>query len=90
MRDLPKDATARAIELIREYGLVAWLYTDTTWYVQDPKGRHVDRESKTVGFGPEVTSDYSQYVAQAAKIVGVGDDLEAVAECEKKAAGRAG
>jgi Cof subfamily protein (haloacid dehalogenase superfamily) len=84
MRDLPKEATARAIELIGEYDLVAWLYTDTTWYVQDPKGPHVDRESKTVGFGPEVASDYSQYVAQAAKIVGVGDDLEAVAECEKK------
>src|SRR5258708_28980815 len=79
MRDLPKDAAARTIELIREYGLVAWLYTDTTWYVQDPKGRHVDRESKTVGFGPEVTSAYSQYVSQTAKILGVGDDLEAVA-----------
>jgi Cof subfamily protein (haloacid dehalogenase superfamily) len=84
MRDLPKDATVRAIELIGDYGLVAWLYTDTAWYVQDPNGPHVDRESKTVGFGPEITSDYSQYVAQAAKIVGVGDDLEAVAECEKK------
>jgi Cof subfamily protein (haloacid dehalogenase superfamily) len=84
MRDLPKDATVRAIELIGEHGLVAWLYTDTVWYVQDPKGPHVDRESKTVGFGPEVTSDYSAYVAQAAKIVGVGDDLEAVAKCEKK------
>jgi Cof subfamily protein (haloacid dehalogenase superfamily) len=84
MRDLPKDATARAIEIINEHGLVAWLYTDTVWYVQDPKGPHVDRESKTVGFGPEVTSDYSVYLAQAAKIVGVGDNLEAVAKCEKK------
>jgi Cof subfamily protein (haloacid dehalogenase superfamily) len=84
MRDLPRDAAARAIELITEHELVAWLYTDTVWYVQDPKGPHVDRESKTVGFGPEVTSDYSQYVAQAAKIVGVSDDLEAVARCEKK------
>jgi Cof subfamily protein (haloacid dehalogenase superfamily) len=84
MRDLPKDATARTIELIGEHGLVAWLYTDTVWYVQDPKGPHVDRESKTVGFGPAVTSDYSAYIAQAAKIVGVGDDLEAVAKCEKK------
>ncbi|MGA8656644.1 MAG: Cof-type HAD-IIB family hydrolase [Chthoniobacterales bacterium] len=84
MRDLPKDATARAIELIREHGLVAWLYTDTVWYVQDPKGPHVDRESKTVGFGPEITSDYSGYLAQAAKIVGVSNDLAAVAECEKK------
>jgi Cof subfamily protein (haloacid dehalogenase superfamily) len=84
MRDLPKDAATRAIELIEEYGLVAWLYTDTVWYVQDPKGPHVDRESKTVGFGPEVTSDYSVYVAQAAKIVGVSNDLDAVAKCEKK------
>src|SRR3984957_14116542 len=83
-RDLPKDAAARALQLITEHGLVAWLYTDTVWYVQDPKGPHVDRESRTVGFGPEVTSDYSAYVAQTAKIVGVSDDLEAVAACEKK------
>ena len=84
MRDLPRDAAARSIELIEEYNLVAWLYTDTVWYVQDSKGPHVDRESRTVGFGPEVTSDYSVYVGQAAKIVGVSDDLNAVAACEKK------
>ena len=53
MRDLPKEATGRTIDLIREHGLVAWLYTDTVWYVQDTKGPHVDRESKTVGFGPK-------------------------------------
>ena len=82
-RDLPKDAARRALDLIREHGLVAWLYTDTVWYVQDPKGPHVDRESWTVGFGPEVTSDYSAYVGQTAKIVGVSDDHEAVAACEK-------
>jgi Cof subfamily protein (haloacid dehalogenase superfamily) len=82
-RDLPKEASARALELITEHGLVAWLYTDTVWYVQDPKGPHVDRESWTVGFGPEVTSDYSAYVGQTAKIVGVSNDHEAVAACEK-------
>jgi hypothetical protein len=48
------------------------------------KDRTWDRESKTVGFGPEVAPDYSGYLAQAAKIVGVGDDLEAVARCEKR------
>jgi Cof subfamily protein (haloacid dehalogenase superfamily) len=84
MRDLPRDAAVRSIELIEEHDLVAWLYTDTVWYVQDPNGPHVDRESRTVGFGPEVASDYSAYVAQTAKIVGVSDDLEAVAACEKK------
>jgi Cof subfamily protein (haloacid dehalogenase superfamily) len=82
-RDLPKDAATRALKLISEHGLVAWLYTDTVWYVQDPKGPHVDRESWTVGFRPEVTSDYSAYMGQTAKIVGVSDNLEAVAACEK-------
>lgn len=43
MRDLPRGATARVIELIRDHGLVAWLCTDTVWYVQDPEGPHVDR-----------------------------------------------
>jgi Cof subfamily protein (haloacid dehalogenase superfamily) len=84
MRDLPKDAATRALELIGEHGLAAWLYTDTAWYVLDPKGPHVDRESKTVGFGPEVVLDYSTFLGQAAKIVGVSDNLEAVAVCEKK------
>lgn len=83
MRDLPKAAAARTVELIRDHGLVAWLYSDTVWYVQDPNGPHVDREGKTVGFGPEITPDYSVYFEQAAKIVGVGDDLEGVAKCEK-------
>src|SRR6201997_1032266 len=82
-RDLPKDAAARALELITSHGLVAWLYTDTVWFVQDTKGPHVDREAWTVGFKPEIASDYSPYVGQTAKIVGVSDDHDAVAACEK-------
>src|SRR4029077_1799577 len=84
MRDIPADATGRKIEIIREGGLVPWLYTDTTWYVPDPEGPHVDRESRTVGFGPEILTDYSNYLDKAAKIVGVGDDVDAVAACESK------
>jgi Cof subfamily protein (haloacid dehalogenase superfamily) len=82
-RDLPKDAAARALELITGHGLVAWLYTDTVWYVHDTKGPHVDREAWTVGFRPEIASDYSAYIGQTAKIVGVSDDHDAVAACEK-------
>jgi hypothetical protein len=84
MRDIPGDATCRTIEIIREGGLVPWLYTDTTWYVPDPQGLHVDREARTVGFAPEVLADYSSYLDKAAKIVGVGDDFDAVAACESK------
>src|SRR5260221_11494278 len=84
MRDLPRDAAVRSIELIEEHDLAAWLYTDTAWHVQDLKGPHVDRESRTGGFGPEVTSDYAAYVAQTAKIDGGSDDLDAVPAAEEK------
>jgi hydroxymethylpyrimidine pyrophosphatase-like HAD family hydrolase len=47
--DIPSDATGRTIEILKAGGLVPWLYTDTTCYVPDTKGPHVDRESKTVG-----------------------------------------
>ena len=30
MRDLPKEAAMRAIELIGQHGLDAWVYADTT------------------------------------------------------------
>jgi hydroxymethylpyrimidine pyrophosphatase-like HAD family hydrolase len=82
--DIPSDATGRTIEILKAGGLVPWLYTDTTCYVPDTKGPHVDRESKTVGFGPELLAEYSNYLDKAAKIVGVSDDLNAVAVCESK------
>ncbi|MBV9392540.1 MAG: HAD family phosphatase [Verrucomicrobia bacterium] len=84
MRDLPNDAAVRTLELIKEHRLASWLYTDTTWYITDPKGPHVERETKTVQFDAEVVPDYNPFVANAAKIVGISDDLDAVARCEKK------
>src|SRR5580698_3934085 len=35
---LSREATAKAIETIREHQLTAWLYTAEDWYVPDPKG----------------------------------------------------
>jgi hypothetical protein len=66
--DKPENR-ARASERMKAY-----------WAKISPEARtrHINNTA------PEVTSDYSAYVAQTAKIVGVSDDLEAVAACEKK------
>lgn len=81
-RFIPKEAAIKAVELIREHGLVAWLYTSTDWFVPDVKGPHVDREAWTVKFPPKVLADFSERIEHAVKIVGVSDDLDAVAQCE--------
>jgi Cof subfamily protein (haloacid dehalogenase superfamily) len=80
---LPSDIAADVIRLIGEHGLDVWLYSETEWYVHDPNAPHVAREQWTVKFPPVVVADYADHLDDVAKIVGVGDDLAAVARCEK-------
>ena len=72
------------VQVMLEHGLDAWLYTDKDWYVRDPNAYRVDRESATVQFPPKTTSSFeSLYAKGVAKIVGVGQDYDAVGRCEK-------
>jgi Cof subfamily protein (haloacid dehalogenase superfamily) len=81
---LSADAAGQAIEIIRKHKLVAWLYTPGDWYIPDPQGPHVAREAWTVKFEAKVERDFAPLLKQAVKIVGVSDDLDAVAACEKE------
>jgi Cof subfamily protein (haloacid dehalogenase superfamily) len=80
---LPASAVEQVVQLILDHKLDAWIYTDTTWFVRDVGAPHVAREQWTVKFDPEVTSDVDSLVERVAKVVGVSDDLDAVARCEK-------
>jgi Cof subfamily protein (haloacid dehalogenase superfamily) len=82
-RLIPAATAARTIEVIRAHQLVAWLYTESDWFIPDPNGPHVAREAWTVKFEAKVAQDFTPLLDQAVKIVGVSDDLEAVARCEK-------
>jgi Cof subfamily protein (haloacid dehalogenase superfamily) len=79
---LSSQAAAKAIEIIRKHQLTAWLYTPEDWYIPDPAGSHVAREAWTVKFDAKVLRDFTPLLGQAVKIVGVSDDLAAVAACE--------
>jgi Cof subfamily protein (haloacid dehalogenase superfamily) len=81
-RFISRAAATRALKMIGEHKLVGWLYTDTDWFVPDPSGAHVAREAWTVKFEAKVSSDFSPLLDCAVKIVGVSDDLKAVAQCE--------
>jgi Cof subfamily protein (haloacid dehalogenase superfamily) len=81
---VPSDLAAEALGFIREHGLDGWLYTETDWYVQDAHVPHVAREKWTVKFPPTVVSDFGPRLERVVKIVGVSDDLPAVARCEKE------
>jgi Cof subfamily protein (haloacid dehalogenase superfamily) len=81
-KTIPRHAAEEAISIIAKHNLVAWLYTAEAWYVPDPQGPHVARETWTVKFDAKVATDFTPFLDEAVKIVGVSDDLTAVANCE--------
>jgi Cof subfamily protein (haloacid dehalogenase superfamily) len=80
---LPPGVPEKVIEAIENHGLDVWLYTDIEWFVRDVNAPHVAREQWTVKFPPTVVKTFAGLLGRVAKIVGVSDDLERVAKCEK-------
>jgi Cof subfamily protein (haloacid dehalogenase superfamily) len=80
---LPADIVKQVVQLIRDHKLDVWVYTDKDWCVRDVKAPHVAREQWTVKFEPVVVAEIESVVDRVAKVVGVGDDLDAVQKCEK-------
>jgi Cof subfamily protein (haloacid dehalogenase superfamily) len=80
---LPAGVPEKVIEAIENHGLDVWLYTDIEWFVRDPNAPHVAREQWTVKFPPTVVKTFAGLLGRVAKIVGVSDDLERLAKCEK-------
>ena len=80
---LPFDAAKQTVDLIDSHGLDSWVYAGNDWLIRDLKAPHVDREGRTVQFGPKVVKAFDDdMLLRAVKIVGVGDDLDRVLQCE--------
>jgi Cof subfamily protein (haloacid dehalogenase superfamily) len=80
---LPQAAAQSACEIIAGHGLDVWLYTGQDWFVRQVEAPHVAREEWTVKFPPKVVPSYNGLLRDAAKLVGVSDDYDAVARCEQ-------
>lgn len=82
---VPDDIVPRAIGQLESFGLAVWLYVGADWFVRDPDGPHVERESHTVQFEPSVVASFDDVSTRVAKIVGVSDDFDAVAAADSAA-----
>ena len=82
---LAADAAKRALDVILHNGMDAWIYSGQDWLVRDSNAPHVAREQWTVKFAPTVVKTFDDVLDSAVKIVGISDDLDLVARCEKDA-----
>jgi Cof subfamily protein (haloacid dehalogenase superfamily) len=89
-RVVPEDLVVPVAELNASFGLDTWVYRGADWYVPDPKGAHVARETATVRFEPTVMASLDGLTSDVTKLVGVSDDLDAVARASEAAHDRFG
>ena len=83
---LDPKAARQALEEILAKELDAWVYTADEWLIRRQDAPHVAREAWTVKFQARVVPSFTEETLdRAVKIVGVSDDLERVADCEKSA-----
>jgi Cof subfamily protein (haloacid dehalogenase superfamily) len=84
-RTIPEDLVRPVAELNKSFGLDTWIYRGADWYIPDPKGPHVARETSTVRFEAKVMTSLDALTSDVVKIVGVSDDLDAVARASDAA-----
>jgi Cof subfamily protein (haloacid dehalogenase superfamily) len=84
-RVLPEELVVPVADLNKSFGLDTWVYRGADWYVPDPAGSHVARETATVRFEPKVMKSLDGLTSDVAKLVGVSDDLDAVARASQAA-----
>ena len=89
-RVLPEELVAPVADLIGSFRLDTWVYRGPDWYVPDPQGSHVARESRTVQFEPKIMTSLDGLTSDVVKLVGVSDDLDAVARAASAAHDRFG
>ncbi|MBV9008835.1 MAG: HAD family phosphatase [Verrucomicrobia bacterium] len=79
---LSMEIVSPVMEMLAHYQLDVWLYRGTEWLVRDLHAPHVAREEWTVKFAPTLVNNFAGVWDNIVKIVGVSDDLPAVAACE--------
>jgi Cof subfamily protein (haloacid dehalogenase superfamily) len=87
---VPDKLVVPIADLMGSFGLAVWIYRGADWYVPDPKGPHVEREAWTVNFEPKVMTTLEGLTGDVAKVVGVSDDHEAIANASIAARERFG
>lgn len=81
---LAPKAAETAVAHILDAGLDAWIYTAEGWLVRDPQAPHVEMEAATIQSAACVVPQFRASMLQnAIKVVGVSDNLDAIARCEQ-------
>ena len=76
-------ATAqRSIDVLNEFGVDIWVFTNEQWLTRNPDGEYVLHEQRAIKHDPVIVNDFAPYLTRACKIVGASSDAAVLQRCE--------
>jgi Cof subfamily protein (haloacid dehalogenase superfamily) len=87
---LAPETARRAHDLLRDRGIDAWVFSGLDWLLVNPDNAHVASEIRVVRFKPTIVASLEPSLASAFKIVGVSEDHDLLARCERDMQGALG
>lgn len=79
---LPAPAARRSLEILEQFGVDIWLFTNETWFAGNPDGEYNPLEKRAIKADPVFVGDFTPYLAAACKIVGSSSDPALLRRCE--------
>ncbi|HLG81195.1 MAG TPA: HAD family hydrolase [Bradyrhizobium sp.] len=80
---LPEAATRRSLEMLSDFGIDIWLFTNRQWLTRNGSGEYVPREKLAIKADPTIVDDFTPYVESACKVVGSTSDATLLIRCEQ-------
>jgi len=79
---IPAAAVERSLEVLNQFGVDIWLFTNESWFIRNGDGAYVPKEKRAIRADPTVVADFSPYLSTACKIVGCSADAALLQRCE--------
>ncbi|WP_213769474.1 HAD family hydrolase [Bradyrhizobium sp. dw_78] len=79
---IPDSAVRRCLDLLNQFGVDIWLFTNDRWLTRNGNGAYVPFERRTIQSDPTIVEDFTPYLSAACKIVGSSADAALLQRCE--------
>jgi len=79
---IPASAVQRSIDILDEFGVDVWLFTNEQWLARSGDGAYVPLEKRTIKTDPAIVPDFTPYLSSACKLVGACADAALLQRCE--------
>ena len=76
------EVAQRSLDMLNQFGVDIWLFTNDRWYTHNPDGEYVPHEKRAIKADPTIIADFTPYLHYACKIVGASSDAALLARCE--------